>query len=75
LKGHFLSPRPNPNRPIRNLFIAVRRWGGVVSQVVAALKETGVAFETFDILSDEAIRQGLKEYSNWPTYPQLYVNR
>jgi hypothetical protein len=47
----------------------------VVSQVVAALKETGVAFETFDILSDEAIRQGLKEYSNWPTYPQLYVNR
>jgi glutaredoxin-related protein len=57
------------------LFIAVRRWGGVVSQVVAALKETGVAFETFDILSDEAIRQGLKEYSNWPTYPQLYVNR
>ena len=47
----------------------------MVSQVVAALKETGVAFETFDILSDEAIRQGLKEYSNWPTYPQLYVNR
>ena len=39
----------------------------------AALKETGVAFDTFDILGDEAVRQGLKEYSNWPTYPQLYV--
>ena len=44
-----------------------------LSQVVAALKETGVAFDTFDILGDEAVRQGLKEYSNWPTYPQLYV--
>jgi Grx4 family monothiol glutaredoxin len=46
---------------------------GHLAQVVAALKETGVAFDTFDILGDEAIRQGLKEYSNWPTYPQLYV--
>jgi len=34
----------------------------------------GVSFETFDILSDEQVRQGLKEFSNWPTYPQLYVN-
>jgi Grx4 family monothiol glutaredoxin len=41
--------------------------------VSAALTETGVAFDTFDILGDEAVRQGLKEYSNWPTYPQLYV--
>ncbi|EFJ47070.1 hypothetical protein VOLCADRAFT_32338, partial [Volvox carteri f. nagariensis] len=32
-----------------------------------------VEFGSFDILQDEAIRQGLKEYSNWPTYPQLYV--
>lgn len=32
-----------------------------------------VAFETFDILEDEAVRQGLKEYSKWPTYPQVYV--
>ena len=30
-------------------------------------------FTTFDILSDEEVRQGLKTYSNWPTYPQLYV--
>lgn len=30
-------------------------------------------FETFDILSDEEVRQKLKEYSKWPTYPQVYV--
>lgn len=31
------------------------------------------SYETFDILSDEDVRQGLKKYSDWPTYPQLYV--
>lgn len=30
-------------------------------------------FETFDILSDDEVRQGLKTFSNWPTYPQVYV--
>lgn len=30
-------------------------------------------YDTFDILTDEEVRQGLKEYSDWPTYPQLYV--
>ncbi|PNW84363.1 hypothetical protein CHLRE_04g232602v5 [Chlamydomonas reinhardtii] len=46
---------------------------GFSSKVVAALQKLGVAFKSVDILSDEAVRQGLKEYSNWPTYPQLYV--
>lgn len=32
-----------------------------------------LAYETFDILSDEDVRQGLKTFSNWPTYPQVYV--
>lgn len=32
-----------------------------------------VKYETFDILEDEEVRQGLKTFSNWPTYPQLYV--
>lgn len=32
-----------------------------------------VPYETFDILQDEDVRQGLKIYSNWPTYPQVYV--
>ena len=36
-------------------------------------KETGLEFTTFDILGDEEIRQGLKAFSNWPTYPQVYV--
>jgi Grx4 family monothiol glutaredoxin len=42
-------------------------------KVVQALNEAGLEFGSFDILSDETVRQGLKEYSNWPTYPQLYV--
>ncbi|RYH12851.1 Grx4 family monothiol glutaredoxin [archaeon] len=33
-----------------------------------------IAFASFDILTDEAVRQGLKEYGDWPTFPQLYVN-
>jgi monothiol glutaredoxin len=47
---------------------------GFSNTVVEILKKEGVAFETFNILSDGAMRQGLKEYSSWPTYPQLYVN-
>ncbi|KAG6552699.1 hypothetical protein Mapa_005646 [Marchantia paleacea] len=45
---------------------------GFSKKVVNALKETEVDFSTFDILSDEEVRQGLKTFSNWPTYPQLY---
>ncbi|XP_060191770.1 monothiol glutaredoxin-S17 [Lycium barbarum] len=45
---------------------------GFSSKVVNALKEEGVDFGSFDILSDEEVRQGLKTFSNWPTYPQLY---
>eukprot|EP01040_Poterioochromonas_malhamensis_P003100 gene3100-3298_t len=47
---------------------------GFSSQMVEILKENNISFATFDILSDEDVRQGLKEYSDWPTYPQLYVN-
>jgi Grx4 family monothiol glutaredoxin len=45
---------------------------GFSSKVVNALKNGGVSFGSFDILSDEEVRQGLKTYSNWPTFPQLY---
>jgi monothiol glutaredoxin len=34
----------------------------------------GVPYETVDVLSDNEIRQGIKEYSNWPTIPQVYIN-
>lgn len=46
---------------------------GFSANSVAILKHLGVNFSTFNILNDPEIRQGLKEYSNWPTYPQLYV--
>lgn len=45
---------------------------GFSSKVVNALKEEGLEFGSFDILTDEEVRQGVKTYSNWPTYPQLY---
>ncbi|GAA0174469.1 reductase [Lithospermum erythrorhizon] len=45
---------------------------GFSSKVVNALKEDGIDFGSFDILTDDAVRQGLKTYSNWPTFPQLY---
>lgn len=45
---------------------------GFSSKVVNALREEGVSFGSFDILTDEEVRQGLKVFSNWPTFPQLY---
>lgn len=47
---------------------------GFSANSVAVLKHLGVSFNTFNILNDPEIRQGLKEYSNWPTFPQLYIN-
>lgn len=47
---------------------------GFSANSIAILKNLGVSFKTFNILEDSEIRQGLKEFSNWPTYPQLYVN-
>ena len=46
---------------------------GFSANAVGMLNELGKPFKTFDILSDPEVRQGLKEHSNWPTYPQLYV--
>jgi len=41
--------------------------------IMEILNETGIEYGHFDILSDEEVRQGLKTYSNWQTYPQVYV--
>ena len=46
---------------------------GFSNNVVQILNSLGLNFETFDVLSDMEIRQGIKEYSNWPTIPQVYV--
>lgn len=47
---------------------------GFSNNVVQILNSFGVPYETVDVLSDYEIRQGIKEYSNWPTIPQLYIN-
>ena len=46
---------------------------GFSSRAVAILDHLGVAFTTVDVLQDPEIRQGIKDYSDWPTVPQLYV--
>ena len=45
---------------------------GFSANVVKILNHVGVSFNTFNILSDMDIREGVKKFSNWPTYPQLY---
>ncbi|MEH2171491.1 Grx4 family monothiol glutaredoxin [Nostoc sp.] len=47
---------------------------GFSNNVVQILNTLGVPFETVDVLSDPEIRQGIKEYSSWPTIPQVYIN-
>lgn len=47
---------------------------GFSNNVVQIFNTLGIPFETVDILEDPEIRQGIKEYSNWPTIPQVYVN-
>ena len=47
---------------------------GFSDNVVQIFHSLGVPFETFDVLSDMEIRQGIKEFSNWPTIPQVYLN-
>lgn len=47
---------------------------GFSNNVVQILNTLGVPFETVDVLQDYELRQGIKEYSNWPTIPQLYID-
>jgi monothiol glutaredoxin len=46
---------------------------GFSSRAIAILERLGRQYETVDVLQDPEIRQGIKEYSDWPTVPQLYV--
>ncbi len=46
---------------------------GFSNQVVRILDHLGVAYHDVDVLADETIRQGVKDFANWPTIPQLYV--
>jgi len=47
---------------------------GFSSRAIAILDRLGTKYETVDVLQDPEIRQGIKEYSDWPTIPQLYVH-
>lgn len=46
---------------------------GFSKQLVALLAKHDIQYDSFDILQDEDVRQGLKEFSDWPTYPQVYA--
>ena len=48
---------------------------GFSYKVTDILKSWKVPFQSFDVLSDESIRQGIKDYANWPTIPQLYIKK
>ena len=45
---------------------------GFSAQVVQILNDMAITYETRDVLQDDALRQGIKDYSDWPTVPQLY---
>jgi len=59
----FLFMKGTPRQPLC----------GFSANTVAILEDLAVPYATFDVLSDEAIRAGAKEYAQWPTFPQLYV--
>jgi monothiol glutaredoxin len=46
---------------------------GFSAQVIAILNRVAPAYATYDVLSDPEVREGIKEFSSWPTIPQLYV--
>ena len=46
---------------------------GFSGKTVQILQACGTRFASVDVLSNEAVRQGIKEFSNWPTIPQLYI--
>lgn len=48
---------------------------GFSAQVVEILKELNVDFVTYNVLADPELRQGIKDFSDWPTIPQLYINK
>jgi monothiol glutaredoxin len=47
---------------------------GFSAKASQLLSASGARYATYDVLQDPALRQGLKDFSNWPTFPQLYIN-
>ena len=48
---------------------------GFSAMVVQVLTHLGVQFKSVDVLNEPAVREGIKQYSNWPTIPQLYIKK
>lgn len=48
---------------------------GFSARAAGILQELGASFQSVDVLQDPEIRQGIKDYGNWPTIPQLYINK
>lgn len=48
---------------------------GFSARATAILQDIGTSFKDVNVLEDEEIRQGIKDYGNWPTIPQLYINK
>ncbi len=48
---------------------------GFSMRAVSILRSLGVPFQAVDVLADPEIRQGVKEFSNWPTIPQLFIDK
>lgn len=48
---------------------------GFSAKVTQIMQAWGIPFDSFDVLSDQEVREGVKTYSNWPTIPQLYINK
>lgn len=61
----FLFMKGNPSFP----------QCGFSARAVAILNEIGAKFGSFDVLEDPEIREGIKTYGNWPTIPQLYIDK
>ena len=61
----FLFMKGNPEFPMC----------GFSARAVHALRAVNATFQTFNVLEDDEIRQGIKEYANFPTIPQLYINK
>jgi monothiol glutaredoxin len=63
-KKAFLFMKGSPDAPQCGFSMAA----------VQTLQRLNIEFGSFDVLSDDKIREGIKEYGNWPTIPQLYIN-
>ncbi|CAH1159679.1 unnamed protein product [Phaedon cochleariae] len=78
---YSVTPKENIEKIVKNNKVVVFMKGvpeqpqcGFSNAVVQILRMHGVTYDAHNVLQDEALRQGVKDYSNWPTIPQIYIN-